>query len=92
MPGKFKQPNPESGFLSPQQVQELFGVSKSFLDHLPDSAGVRVYLGRKPLYVRERFVAYLLQQTRSQPPAKMERSKGQRGRPPKPPIQERRPR
>jgi hypothetical protein len=52
VPRKYKHPNPESGWLSRQQAAELFGLSVSYLAHLPPDKLRQRKLGRKIFILR----------------------------------------
>ncbi|WP_155804433.1 helix-turn-helix domain-containing protein [Magnetospirillum fulvum] len=80
-----RQPHPDLGFLSRQQLAELTGISVSFFDHLP--AGELPYFkrGGRAFYERAAVVAWIKghapQQTEPLPVAR------KKGRPSKPVIQ-----
>ena len=56
-PRKRLQPRPESGFMSLAQVSVEFGLSQSYLYHLPASALPRYPVGQKWFYERAEVVA-----------------------------------
>ncbi|MDK9720688.1 MAG: hypothetical protein OEL53_05835 [Rhodospirillales bacterium] len=81
-------PKPSSGFMSLTQVCEEFGLSSSFLYHLPADRLPRYLIGEKVYYIREEVIdaikGHKLAFTRRKPRT----TGGKSGRPRKPVIPE----
>lgn len=84
-PRKHLQPKPESGFMSLSQVSEEFGLSKSFLYHLPETVLPRYPVGAKVLFDRSEVIAAIRGRRLSASPRTPTKTKG-RGRPRKPVV------
>jgi hypothetical protein len=82
-----RQPAADSPLLTRRQIAERFGLSVSFLAHLPAHAGPPVYyIGRKPMYDVGEFVAWVKSRPPFGAPPAVRRKPG---RPSKPPLEER---
>lgn len=86
----FRQPSPESGFMTRRQVADEFGCSESYLAHLPQSILPRYNFGGRVLYERAEVIALIKgaqhSDMRQMPPASSGPRK--RGRPAKIPLSE----
>jgi len=83
---KHKTPSEKSGFMTLGQVCEEYGISQSFLYHLPDSALPRYPVGKKIFYQRAEVVDAILSKRLGQFGQK--KTVRGRGRPAKPVVQE----
>lgn len=85
---KHHHPSPTSGFMSRAQVSQEFGLSPSYLAHLPLTVLAYYKVGTKVLYERSAVVEFI----RSQVPGAIRPAEPRRkavGRPRKPALVER---
>ncbi|MBF0268796.1 MAG: hypothetical protein HQL44_09395 [Alphaproteobacteria bacterium] len=80
-------PKPSSGFMSTAQISEEFGLSASFLNHLPQGTLKRYPIGAsKYVFARDEFIAALKAGHLASKPRRKKNCTSKPGRPKKPVI------